>query len=284
MTGNDTLATTTSDGRNREADDSLPARTAKTWQLAAIIVAMFVLPWLVWASAIAKGNGLISWRLPQGIGLWVLAPSIVAVTALIGGVTALRDLGSRIIRWRVPVRVYLLAVATPVVIAGIVVAIAAVTGRASQLGVTMTLPAALIYLLCGTGLFLLTEEAGWRGLLMPRLQSRWAPLTASLVLGLVWGVWHFPLVNVPDAADSGLPFVGMFLLIVATSVLVTGLVNAAGGSVIIAAIFHAAFDASYSWTGVVGPDHALLWIAAIVTSVAAVGLAIATRGRLFLAR
>jgi len=63
---------------------------------------MFALPWLVWGSAIAQANGLISWRLPQGIALWVLTPSIVLAALLIGGAPAQRDLGSRLIRWRVP--------------------------------------------------------------------------------------------------------------------------------------------------------------------------------------
>ena len=166
---------------------------------------MFALPWLVWGSAIAQANGLISWRLPQGIALWVLTPSIVLAALLIGGAPALRDLGSRLIRWRVPLRVYVLAPAIAIVIAAVVVGIAAVTGHPPQLGVTMTLPAALIYLLYGTGLFLLTEEAGWRGLLLPRFQSRWTPLTSSLLLGIIWRLWHLPLLNVPGEHHNGLP-------------------------------------------------------------------------------
>ena len=159
-------------------------------------------------SAIAQANGLISWRLPQGIALWVLTPSIVLAALLIGAAPALRDLGSRLIRWRVPLRVYVLAPAIAIVIAAVVVGIAVVTGHPPQLGVTMTLPAALIYLLYGTGLFLLTEEAGWRGLLLPRFQSRWTPLTSSLLLGIIWRLWHLPLLNVPGEHHNGLPLPG----------------------------------------------------------------------------
>ena len=37
------------------------------------------------------------------------------------------------------------------------------------------------------------EEPGWRGFGLPVLQERYSPLRATLILGLVWGVWHVPV-------------------------------------------------------------------------------------------
>ncbi|MGI5161989.1 CPBP family intramembrane glutamic endopeptidase [Microbispora sp. CA-102843] len=276
-----TTALTPHTGSPSPAAGFMVARTARTTHLLAVSAAMFALPWLVWGSAIAQAHGLIGWRLPQGVALWVLTPSIALVTALLGGRPALRDLGRRLVAWRVPPTTYLLALAAPIGVATAAVALAAAAGHNPRLGVMMSLPSALVYLGYGIGLFLLTEEAGWRGLLLPRLQARMRPVPANLLLGVVWSAWHYPLLQVPGASDNGLPFAGFLLLTVSTTVLIGALVNAADGSVLIAALFHAAFDAVYSYAGIVGPDHTPLWTAAATSAVLAVAVCAATRGNLY---
>ncbi|HYP46602.1 MAG TPA: CPBP family intramembrane glutamic endopeptidase, partial [Propionibacteriaceae bacterium] len=57
----------------------------------------------------------------------------------------------------------------------------------------MPLGGALPLLLSQLVLHLLTEEAGWRGFALPRLRVLLGPVTASLVLGLVWAAWHIPM-------------------------------------------------------------------------------------------
>lgn len=258
------------------------APTPATWPRIALLAgAVFAGPWAFWLSAIAQAHGLISWRLPQGLALWSIAPLLIAAVAATSGRTGLRDLGARVTRFRVPARTYATAAALPLLIAGLTAAIVTVAGGTVPYGQLLSLPAALIYLLYGTGLFLLTEEAAWRGALLPRIQHRLGAGRASIVIGLIWAGWHLPLLATPGESDHGLPIVPFLLLIIATSVLMTALVNAANGSVLIAGLFHASFDACYSWFGVVGDQHAMLWTAATITTLTAAGLLAFTRGGLF---
>jgi membrane protease YdiL (CAAX protease family) len=82
------------------------------------------------------------------------------------------------------------------------------------------------------------EELGWRGVALPLLQRRLAPVWAGLVLGAVWGLWHAPafvLGGTPQSAWSFGPYV---VGVVALSVVVTPMFNASRGSILIPALFH----------------------------------------------
>ena len=256
------------------------AATARRGGIIVLLVAAFLGPWLVWGSTIAQSRGLLGWRLPQGLALWTITPALLLAVLAVGGRPALRDLAGRMVHVRGTARWCLLALAIPVALAAGAAALVAFGGGQVRLGATLGLPAALAYLVYGTGLFLLTEEAAWRGALLPRLQARVSPLTANLVLGAIWALWHVPLLVAPGAGDEGLPILPFAVCVVGTSVLIGTLVNAAHGSVVVAAVFHAAFDAAYSYAGVVGPDHAVLWTTAALTTVVAATVAVRTRGRL----
>lgn len=80
------------------------------------------------------------------------------------------------------------------------------------------------------------EEPGWRGYALPRLQSAMSPVAASVLIGLVWSLWHLPMLFVPGA--SILNFLVGTVFIVALSVLATFFYNASGGSVLTPIVFH----------------------------------------------
>lgn len=82
------------------------------------------------------------------------------------------------------------------------------------------------------------EEFGWRGVALPLLQRRFSPLWAGLILGICWGVWHVPAFMLSGTAQSAWSFAPFFAGIVAISVMMTPLFNAARGSLLLPVLFH----------------------------------------------
>jgi membrane protease YdiL (CAAX protease family) len=82
------------------------------------------------------------------------------------------------------------------------------------------------------------EEFGWRGLALPLLQRRFAPFWAGLILGAIWGVWHIPSFLLSGTAQSAWSFGPYLIGIIAISVILTPMFNAARGSLLIAALYH----------------------------------------------
>jgi uncharacterized protein len=149
------------------------------------------------------------------------------------GLTGLGNYVRRLTLWRMPVTWWLF----------LVIGIPAVKYLGAAINGTMTefpfspwydvLPALGIALLIGP-----IEEFGWRGVALPLLQRRFAPLWASLILGAIWGFWHLPAFlfsGTPQSAWSFGPFV---IGVLALSVILTPMFNVAQGSILIAILFH----------------------------------------------
>lgn len=86
----------------------------------------------------------------------------------------------------------------------------------------------------------ISEEFGWRGYALDRLQTRWSPLISSIMIGIVWGLWHGPLFMMVGTSqhELGIPFLGFTVGLIALSILFTWLHNHTGGSIWTAIFFH----------------------------------------------
>jgi membrane protease YdiL (CAAX protease family) len=91
--------------------------------------------------------------------------------------------------------------------------------------------------------FALGEELGWRGYLLKALQDKWF-LLASLIIGAVWGVWHFPLIllghNYPQHPIAGVAMMIVFCILLTPMMIYIVMKSK---SVITAAIFHGVLNA-----------------------------------------
>ena len=112
------------------------------------------------------------------------------------------------------------------------------------------------------------EEIGFAGFLFPRLQQRYGPLRASVVITVPFALWHVPgwLVETGSLAMA-LVLVGLFALPhLASRVIVGWLYNGTGRSVLLVGLFHAAHNATvgafgFARTFIPGSDEATLVMA-----------------------
>jgi membrane protease YdiL (CAAX protease family) len=199
----------------------------------------FAITWAVWVPR-ASGAPLVA------VGqAWTWAPAIAALLAatLSGGRAALRDLGARLVRWRVGWQWYPVVILGPaafsLVVAGVYVLLggswAEAAPSAIREGPSMMLPLFLVILTLTDGL---GEELAWRGFALPRLLTQHNALVASLILGVIWALWHLPLLWTEGSPMYHQPVWLPLLDITAKSVLFTWVFLHTRGSVLLAMLFH----------------------------------------------
>jgi len=87
------------------------------------------------------------------------------------------------------------------------------------------------------GLF---EEIGWRGYLLPELQNFYTALKSTIILTVIWWLWHIPMFFY--RFDLYFSLIFMFPLMLSGSIAFTFLFNQSGGSVLMIIIFHISYD------------------------------------------
>ena len=239
----------------------------------------FGLAWVVWVPR-AAGAPL------DTVGqAWTWAPAIAALlaAALTGGRDAVRELGSRLVRWRVGWQWYLVIILGPAVfslmVAGIYVVLGGSWAEAAPPalleGSLLFLPLFLLILTLTDGL---GEELAWRGFALPRMLTRYNALVASLVLGVIWALWHLPLLWTQGNGMFHQPVWLLLLDITAKSVLFTWVFLHTRGSVLIAMLFHGATNLFLVSPDVVSTGDLTLPVLAAVAKWVLVGVLLLVAG------
>ena len=65
------------------------------------------------------------------------------------------------------------------------------------------------------------EEYGWRGFLLPRLMKRTNVLYSSLIVGMIWGIWHFPAYLIGTGVPLHMNFVVFLIWVVVGSLFIS---------------------------------------------------------------
>ena len=139
----------------------------------------------------------------------LLGPSVAGIlmTAFLDGRPGLRELRSRLLRWRVGARWYAVALLTaPIVTSLILFALSVVSPAFLPAILTSDDKAGLVLAGIAVGLTVsVFEELGWTGFVTPRLRLRHGVLGTGLLMGLLWGTWHLPLFAGSAASSGSIP-------------------------------------------------------------------------------
>ncbi len=183
----------------------------KRYPVPIYFILTFIISWS--AILIAAGPSGLPATVDQIVVLGMaalLGPSVAGIlmTGLASGREGLRELVSRLLRWRVGARWY-----------GVALLVAPLSATAVLLALSLFSPeflpgiftsddkATLLLtgIIAGLGVGLL-EELGWTGFAIPRMRLRYSVLATGLIVGLLWGAWHFTLFWESDSFSGAFPF------------------------------------------------------------------------------
>jgi membrane protease YdiL (CAAX protease family) len=269
--------------------------------LVSFFVMAYAFSWIVWAPWVLGQDG--ARLLPRALsvvrpisGLLLAAgifagPTLAAfiMTATTDGRVGVRRLLGRLVLWRVGIRWYLFALlGVPLVMllgtmiySGDLPNLKTLGGPSYLLSYLATF--ALVVVLGGP----LFEELGWRGFALPRMEPLHGPLLASLILGVMWALWHLPEFLVPYWAASsgggGILGITLFTITAITFTLViTWVFNNTRASLLLAILVHASIDTFSGTLGAIFPAWAVASALPFMIGFGALAvvLVVVTRGRL----
>jgi uncharacterized protein len=217
----------------------------------------------------------------------IVGPSVAGIllTALLYGRAGLSEFRSRLLKWRVGARWYVVALLTaPLSVTAAVLALSLSSSEFVPSILTTSHKTSLLLMGIFAGLMVgIFEELGWTGFAIPRMKLRYGILGTGLIVGVLWGAWHFPPFFWGSGAASGTLPLALFLPVLlftwlpAYRVLMVWVYDRTE-SLLVAMLMHVSLVASNVIlvplaTGVALVTYDLVWAAVLWVVVGAVAVA-----------
>lgn len=225
------------------ATSSRKDRAPLSGSASVFFVVTFFLTWACWAPIVLVP--LHARTLPFAILLFIgiFSPAIVSVslTARSKGRAGVRELFQGMLKANMSARWYVFAVCFTISIklfnALLLRAFTGTWPRFGDVSLFLIPLAIMISTPVQSG-----EEIGWRGYALPRLAARMGLAKSSILLGIIWALWHLPLFFVPDSDTYHQSFFVYTLQVTALSVAMAWLWERTGRSLLLVMLMHAAVN------------------------------------------
>jgi membrane protease YdiL (CAAX protease family) len=265
----------------------------KKYQIIFFFALTFIISWYPWYTG--------------GVGFKAAGPSYAGliVVWVVSGWAGIKEILWRLAKWRVGIVWWAVALWGPLAITLVAIGIHMLAGGEAPNFLIwrvepLMVPVLMLILISPMGGAGGEEYFGWRGYAQPKLQEKlgkWAPILTSLIIGVVWAVWHLPEFFNPASTQYALGwsgFVPLIIMEITNSIIMTWLFNKTDGSVLVAGvIWHLMIDtfsttllSDFTVTGMLSGetmpavDMGLIMILAVIMSILALALLIATNGQL----
>lgn len=213
------------------------------------ILLMFLLTWPIDLS----NAGVLPFQVPFVIYIflgWGFIVASLIMTGLTLGGAGIINLLKRYLIWRVDWKWYLVAFFLIPLISFLAISLNALLTQmpidfSNVLAYEIFGPSANLLLLA-VPFFLFDaiangEEMGWRGYVLPRLQAEYSAFVASLILAVIWAIWHIPKFV---THWNTITFLWFTVDVIAKAILMTWMYNSTGGSLLLVTLFHSSFNTS----------------------------------------
>src|SRR3972149_4775976 len=175
--------------------------------LASYFILAFLLMWSLSSIAVFRISNIADFPLLYILGAWTPTIAAVIVSFFVYGLKTTVNLLKGWLIWKVPLRYYIMAIIPLLfsILFSLIYSLVILNGSIvidSEISILSLLELLLFNLLLGpTG-----EEAGWRGFALRFLQKRFNAIIASIILGIIWSVWHLPMWFIPGLPEAQIPF------------------------------------------------------------------------------
>jgi membrane protease YdiL (CAAX protease family) len=226
---------------SQSSTTSNPVAIIKRYPVVTYFALTFAISWVA-ALAVAAPHLGHAQPLPKITGIlmfpaMLLGPSLagIVLARVVDGRSGLRDLLSRMSLARVPARWYAALIIPPILVLGVLLFLKTFVSPAYApnhffVGILFGIPAGFL------------EEIGWMGYAFPKMRSQNDGLTPSILLGLLWALWHMPVIDfLGTATPHGkywLPFFLAFTLAMTAMRVLIAWLYTNTGSVLLAQLMH----------------------------------------------